>query len=518
MSKSKLIKILAPIMAVAVALTVVLFAVTGNNTPVDTEFTFSLVDGNAVLTGSPDALSGAVVLPDTVSGYKVTGIGDDAFKDCDDVTAFFIPESVTNIGDFAFEGCSALVNATLPNGITKIGEGAFSGCSSLVSMTIPADVTDIGTCAFMGCTSLESLIILGTNTPVLGIFNAALDIGQVVAIGSPYQNIIAPVDTVVYCYNASEAYYDLIADGGVCAYSLLDNQTLTDYTVNYVDENGNALYDAKTVTLQPVGIKVKEVAAPVEGYEYPSEIASKTLEQNGNIITFVYEEEIVTTTEESTTEEVTTEAETTEEETTEEETTEAETTEEETTEAETTEEETTEEETTEEETTEEETTEEETTEEPTTEPVFVKPELVALSDATVNNTNGLVYGLDTELTEDVLMKEYLKVTGDGYVRVSNANIGTGTVITLYSSKDDSVVAVYTVIIFGDLNSDGLITSTDISALKSFINGSSSEGDNPNAYLASDMNNDGEVTSTDLIYVKSVLSGASEYDQADRILV
>ena len=112
MSKKNLLKIISPVMAVIITLTVVLFAVTGNNTPVDTEFTFAVVDGNAVITGSPDALSGAVMLPYELSGYTVTAIGDEAFKDCAEVTAFFIPETVTSIGSYAFEGCTALSNAT----------------------------------------------------------------------------------------------------------------------------------------------------------------------------------------------------------------------------------------------------------------------------------------------------------------------------------------------------------------------------------------------------------------------
>ena len=509
-------------MAVIITLTVVLFAVTGNNTPVDTEFTFAVVDGNAVITGSPDALSGAVILPDELSGYTVTAIGDEAFKDCAEVTAFFIPETVTSIGSYAFEGCTALSNATLPSSLKEINDGAFSYCSSLLSVTVPASVKEIGSCAFLGCTSLESLIIPGTQTPVKGIFNVALDIGQFVAIGSPYQNIIAPVNTVLYCYNASEAYYDILNDGGVCAYSLLDDASLTSYTVNYVDIDGNPLFDTKTMSLQPAGITVREVAAPIDGYEPASPIVDLTLSENDNVITFIYEEEVITTTEESTTEEPTTEEPTTEEPTTEEPTTEEPTTEEPTTEEPTTEEPTTEEPTTEEPTTEEPTTEEPTTEEPTTEEPtteepYVAPEIISVKKATIDNERNFIYGLDTDLDEDTLMSKYLKVTGDGYVRLSSSIIGTGTTVTLFSNKDDSVVAVYVIVIFGDFNGDGIISSTDLLLMKSFLSGANSVTENPVINFAADMNNDSTVTSTDLIYLKSILSGASDYDQATKTL-
>ena len=66
--KKTVLKILALVMTAVLAFTIVHFAVMGNNTPSETAFTFAVQDGSAVLTGSADALSGAVVLPAEIGG------------------------------------------------------------------------------------------------------------------------------------------------------------------------------------------------------------------------------------------------------------------------------------------------------------------------------------------------------------------------------------------------------------------------------------------------------------------
>lgn len=49
--------------------------------------------------------SGDIVIPDVVMTYTVTGIGDETFKDCANLTSVTIPNTVTTIGRSAFEGC-----------------------------------------------------------------------------------------------------------------------------------------------------------------------------------------------------------------------------------------------------------------------------------------------------------------------------------------------------------------------------------------------------------------------------
>ena len=106
---------------------------------------------------------GNVVIPEEIilfdKTYKVTAIGDEAFKDCTNLTSVTLPNSITRIGKESFDGCSNLTSIDIPYGTTMIELGAFSGCSNLISITIPNSVTTIGPCAFFECCNLTSVTI-----------------------------------------------------------------------------------------------------------------------------------------------------------------------------------------------------------------------------------------------------------------------------------------------------------------------------------------------------------------------
>ena len=63
-----------------------------------------------------------------IIGDDATTIGEDAFRDCSNLTSVTIPNSVTEIGGWAFSGCNALTSVTIPNSVTTIGNSAFYDC------------------------------------------------------------------------------------------------------------------------------------------------------------------------------------------------------------------------------------------------------------------------------------------------------------------------------------------------------------------------------------------------------
>ena len=114
--------------------------------------------------------SGSVVIPKEVTyenkTLKVTGIGEYAFTERDDLTSITIPNSVTSIGKGAFEACFSLTSITIPNSVKSIGERAFAECGSLTSITIPNSVTSIGKGAFEYCCNLTSITIPNSVTSI----------------------------------------------------------------------------------------------------------------------------------------------------------------------------------------------------------------------------------------------------------------------------------------------------------------------------------------------------------------
>ena len=193
----------------------------GTATVGDYTYAYSVLNGQAEIgTGEPEefseaaispAPSGTVVIPSTLGGYPVTGIGEYAFESCTDMTDVEIPESVVSIRAEAFGGCEGLANVEIPrnvmyidvtafgfcyrftvdpanavyssrnglllskdgrtlvrgvNGdieipssVTEIGDSAFDGCPLLESVTIPDGVLDIGAHAFYCCDGLENILI-----------------------------------------------------------------------------------------------------------------------------------------------------------------------------------------------------------------------------------------------------------------------------------------------------------------------------------------------------------------------
>lgn len=119
------------------------------------------------------------------------GIGAAAFRDCDELTAIAIPESVTVIGGNPFTSCKQLTSIAvssanpcfitidgvlfnvnekllvcyprsftadsyeIPEGTLDIGKNAFLYCNNLTSITLPEGITSIGEGAFSHCVKIS---------------------------------------------------------------------------------------------------------------------------------------------------------------------------------------------------------------------------------------------------------------------------------------------------------------------------------------------------------------------------
>lgn len=92
------------------------------------------------------------------SGVKE--LGDDTFKDCNELTSVIIPEGVTRIGYNVFFLCKNLSSVTIPDTVTYIAHNAFWGCDSLTTVTIPGSVGTTAGWTFYRCKNLTSATFL----------------------------------------------------------------------------------------------------------------------------------------------------------------------------------------------------------------------------------------------------------------------------------------------------------------------------------------------------------------------
>jgi hypothetical protein len=139
---------------------------------VQAQFTYTTNNGTITITGYTGP-GGAVTIPLTINGLRVTAIGDWAFYNDNGgrpqpyvLTSITIPNFVTNIGSYAFAWWGSLSSAALGNGLISIGPGAFADCG-LTTITIPKRVTSIGDGAFAYCGSLTGTYFQG-NAPSIG--------------------------------------------------------------------------------------------------------------------------------------------------------------------------------------------------------------------------------------------------------------------------------------------------------------------------------------------------------------
>lgn len=97
-----------------------------------------------VKSGRPKS-SGVVTIPQYVVNYnngdtyRVTSIGDKAFRDCDGLTSVVIPESVTSIENETFANCKNMTSLYICSEIKSIRGNAFYECFNLVDILIGAE-------------------------------------------------------------------------------------------------------------------------------------------------------------------------------------------------------------------------------------------------------------------------------------------------------------------------------------------------------------------------------------------
>ena len=119
---------------------------------------------------------------------------------------------------------------------------------------------------------------------------------------------------------------------------------------------------------------------------------------------------------------------------------------------------------------------------------------------------GFIYGLGVGLTDL-----------EGYVEYSSSvsyetpdGIGTGMTLTTYRGGEEW--QNYTIIIFGDLNGDGVIDIYDASILAAIVNGDMELEEGDAILFAADLNDDTAVDVYDLAIINSAVNGETEISQ------
>ena len=125
--------------------------------------TYEISDGKVTITGYSASPTETLTIPDSIGGYPVTAIADEAFESCSSFTKLVIGNNVETIGAYAFHRCMGMRSVTFGSKLATIGEDAFSQCHGLTEVYIPSSVTTIGKDAFHYTTGLGGIWVDAEN-------------------------------------------------------------------------------------------------------------------------------------------------------------------------------------------------------------------------------------------------------------------------------------------------------------------------------------------------------------------
>ena len=131
-------------------------------------YTYTLTaEGDAIITDYSSDEETDLVVPDTLDGHPLVGVGEFSFDSCS-FTSITLPEGLQFIGRYAFNWCNNMTTITLPDSLQSIESSAFAFCDALSGITLPDGLQSLGTCVFEECcfssiTIPKGLTSMGAN-------------------------------------------------------------------------------------------------------------------------------------------------------------------------------------------------------------------------------------------------------------------------------------------------------------------------------------------------------------------
>lgn len=147
---------------------------------------------------------------------------------------------------------------------------------------------------------------------------------------------------------------------------------------------------------------------------------------------------------------------------------------------------------------------------------FVGIEVTLAGGATLSEETGYIYALPANGDlYDLAAQGFIDIIGKGhFVYTPRADgLGTGTTVELVRNADSKVMAVFTIIIFGDIDGDGLADARDACLADMLACGMLTQSDvGDAAYFAADANHDGLVDAEDAFLLEQAGLFFAQVDQ------
>ena len=151
-------------------------------------------EGNAIITNHQEGEE-KLILPSSLDGYTVTGIGKEAFYNDHFIKELVIPGCIKTIDDSAFAYTNHIRSVVLESGVERIGKEAFLYCQ-IYELTLPDTLVSLGDRAF-ACNNISS-VQLPDSIQEIGINPFDICERLSVIVVSPDHPVLAVLDGVLF--------------------------------------------------------------------------------------------------------------------------------------------------------------------------------------------------------------------------------------------------------------------------------------------------------------------------------
>ena len=154
-------------------------------------------------------------MPNTIDGYTVVGVGENAFKSNSKITYIRFSDKCKDIGDSAFYGCSSL-NGFDINAVLQLGHQTFQSCPSLKEVTV-SNVTKYWSDTFDSDIKINIVVSQFGRTAMelVDSFHAGINIGcQFETGGYKAYGTYTSAQARSFCGSVTRNYIKLLSDSG----------------------------------------------------------------------------------------------------------------------------------------------------------------------------------------------------------------------------------------------------------------------------------------------------------------
>ena len=209
--------------------------------------------------------------------HTVKNIGDNAFKDCTEITGISIPSTVTMIGNASFYGCTALANVVIPSTVNSIQPDAFAYCNSLERIVLPKGLTFLGAHAFGKSKALKTVVCMGKTKPTQSQASFDSDIYATATLYVPVGSLsnYQGAPTQPYYTNEFPKFSNIVELGnivdGVAYTQDFDITANVRYSRNFNNTNWQALYVPFSLPIDTLVAHGLKIAALNDNHQYDND-------------------------------------------------------------------------------------------------------------------------------------------------------------------------------------------------------------------------------------------------------